>query len=176
MSKAQSARGHRPVHRGLDELRREAARCQACDLWRDATQTVFGKGAPHARVFLVGEQPGNSEDLAGEPFVGPAGRLLDTALAQAGLDPGAVYITNVVTHFKWTRRGKLRIHKKPNAQEIEACRPCWRPRSPQAARGAGRRLALAGHDAKSAGATITARLSALRRADPAPGNRLSSCW
>jgi uracil-DNA glycosylase len=97
--------------------------CQACDLWKRGTQTVFGEGAPKAQLMLVGEQPGNEEDLSGHPFVGPAGKLLDRALADAGIDRTAVYVTNVVKHFKWEPRGKRRIHKKPNAAEIAACRP-----------------------------------------------------
>ena len=100
-----------------------AAGCQACDLWRTGTQTVFGEGRRGARVMFVGEQPGNEEDLTGKPFVGPAGRLLDRALAEAGIDRRDVYVTNVVKHFKWEPRGKRRIHKKPNAAEIGACRP-----------------------------------------------------
>jgi uracil-DNA glycosylase len=112
-----------PENPTLPQLRKRAADCRACDLWRDATQTVFGEGADHAEVFLIGEQPGNQEDLRGKPFVGPAGKTLDKALETAGIDRGAVYITNVVKHFKWTRKGKLRIHQKPRADEIEACRP-----------------------------------------------------
>jgi DNA polymerase len=103
---------------------REAARdCQACDLYKLGTQTVFGEGPTHAELMLVGEQPGDQEDLAGHPFVGPAGRLLDRALAEAGIARTKVYVTNVVKHFKWERRGKRRIHKKPSASEISACRP-----------------------------------------------------
>jgi DNA polymerase len=103
---------------------REAAKdCQACDLYKRGTQTVFGEGARRAQLMLVGEQPGDAEDLAGHPFVGPAGKLLDRSLAEAGIDRGTVYVTNVVKHFKWEPRGKRRIHKKPNAGEISACRP-----------------------------------------------------
>ena len=103
---------------------REAARdCRACDLYKRGTQTVFGEGTPNATLMLVGEQPGDAEDLAGHPFVGPAGKLLDRALEHAGIDRAAVYVTNVVKHFKWEPRGKRRIHKKPNAAEITACRP-----------------------------------------------------
>jgi uracil-DNA glycosylase len=103
---------------------REAAKdCQACDLYKLGTQTVFGEGAKRAELMLVGEQPGDQEDLAGRPFVGPAGQLLDRALADAGIDRTKVYVTNVVKHFKWEPRGKRRIHKKPNASEISACRP-----------------------------------------------------
>jgi uracil-DNA glycosylase len=107
----------------VDTVRAAAKDCQACDLWRRGTQTVFGEGAKKAELMLVGEQPGNDEDLSGQPFVGPAGKLLDRALAEAGIDRAAVYVTNVVKHFKWEPRGKRRIHKKPNAAEIAACRP-----------------------------------------------------
>ncbi len=107
----------------LPELRREAAKCQACDLWERATQTVFGEGRAHAPVMLVGEQPGNEEDLSGRPFVGPAGKLLERALAEAGIERARAYVTNVVKHFSWEPRGKWRIHKKPNARQIAACRP-----------------------------------------------------
>lgn len=103
---------------------REVARgCKACDLYRRGTQTVFGEGPSKAEIMLVGEQPGDAEDVAGHPFVGPAGRLLDRALADAGIDRSLVYVTNVVKHFKWEPRGKRRIHSKPNAAEIAACRP-----------------------------------------------------
>jgi uracil-DNA glycosylase len=104
-------------------LKAAAAGCRACRLWRDATQTVFGEGTRTAEVMLVGEQPGDREDLAGRPFVGPAGKLLDQALEGAGIDRRKVYVTNVVKHFKFTRRGKRRIHKRPAADEIVACRP-----------------------------------------------------
>jgi DNA polymerase len=106
----------------LAALQRQASACQRCDLWRRATQTVFGQGPPAVTLMIVGEQPGNDEDLAGKPFVGPAGKLLDRALAEAGLDRAAVYVTNAVKHFKWTARGKRRIHEKPNREEILACR------------------------------------------------------
>ena len=103
---------------------REAAKdCRGCHLWKIGTQTVFGEGARRAELMLVGEQPGNEEDLAGHPFVGPAGKLLDRALAEAGIDRSLVYVTNVVKHFKWEPRGKRRIHAKPNGAEIAACRP-----------------------------------------------------
>jgi uracil-DNA glycosylase len=103
---------------------REASKdCRGCHLWKLGTQTVFGEGARRAELMLVGEQPGNEEDLSGHPFVGPAGKLLDRALADAGIDRTVVYVTNVVKHFKWEPRGKRRIHKKPNAAEIGACRP-----------------------------------------------------
>src|SRR5205809_7203127 len=107
----------------LPALRKAAASCKACDLWKRGTQTVFGEGARNAQVMLVGEQPGNDEDLAGHPFVGPAGKLLDRALEEAGIDRGQAYVTNAVKHFKWEPRGKRRIHAKPNAAEIAACRP-----------------------------------------------------
>ncbi len=113
-----------PGEPSLPALRAAAASCQACDLWRQATQTVFGEGSPNAPVMLVGEQPGNEEDLAGHPFVGPAGRLLDRALADAGIARDQAYVTNVVKHFKWEPRGgNRRIHAKPNSVEIAACRP-----------------------------------------------------
>jgi DNA polymerase len=112
-----------PPNPDLPRLRSAAAGCRACNLWKAATQTVFGEGAAHARVMLVGEQPGDREDLAGQPFVGPAGPLLDKCLVEAGIDRNQVYVTNVVKHFKWEPRGKRRIHKKPNSLEIAACRP-----------------------------------------------------
>ena len=112
-----------PEHPTIPKLTAASAGCRACPLWKNGTQTVFGSGSPDAKVVLIGEQPGNDEDLAGKPFVGPAGRLLDTALEEAGIDRGNVYVTNVVKHFKWEPRGKKRIHKKPNAREIAACRP-----------------------------------------------------
>jgi uracil-DNA glycosylase family protein len=107
----------------IDTVRAASKDCQACELWRRGTQTVFGEGARKAGLMFVGEQPGNDEDLSGHPFVGPAGKLLDRALADAGIDRSAVYVTNVVKHFKWEPRGKRRIHKKPSASEIAACRP-----------------------------------------------------
>jgi uracil-DNA glycosylase len=106
----------------IAQLRQAAADCKACDLWERATQTVFGEGSDRASIMLVGEQPGNDEDRAGRPFVGPAGRLLDRALDEAGIDRSRAYVTNVVKHFSWEPRGKWRIHKKPNAREIAACR------------------------------------------------------
>jgi DNA polymerase len=112
-----------PSERDLDSLRAAAAGCQACDLWKTGTQTVFGEGSRRADVMLVGEQPGDQEDKQGRPFVGPAGRVLDEALEAAGIDRSKVYVTNVVKHFKWTAQGKRRIHKKPNAEEIGACKP-----------------------------------------------------
>ncbi len=109
----------------LDALRRAAATCTGCDLYKRATQTVFGEGNSRASIMLIGEQPGHEEDLAGRPFVGPAGRLLDKALVQAGLDRRQVYVTNIVKHFKWKSQegGKRRIHEKPGRSEVEACRP-----------------------------------------------------
>lgn len=114
-----------PEARSLTELREPARGCRACELWRNATQTVFGDGPARAQVLIVGEQPGNSEDLEGAPFVGPAGRLLDRALVEAGIDRDTVYVTNVVKHFKWRRApsGKRRIPQKPDRAEVEACRP-----------------------------------------------------
>ncbi|MGC1384365.1 MAG: UdgX family uracil-DNA binding protein [Candidatus Acidiferrales bacterium] len=109
--------------KSLKGLAREAEHCRNCDLWKEATQTVFGEGSRTARVMLVGEQPGNQEDIEGRPFVGPAGQLLDQCLQAAGIDRREVYVTNVVKHFKWEPRGKRRIHKKPNSAEIAACRP-----------------------------------------------------
>ena len=107
----------------LSRLAHDASDCRACDLWRNATQTVFGEGPEDAELMLVGEQPGDREDLAGHPFVGPAGRVLDDALAAAGIDRSGVYVTNAVKHFKWRARGKRRIHDKPNRMEVAACRP-----------------------------------------------------
>src|SRR5262245_7657725 len=112
-----------PAGAGLTKLRKIAAGCQACPLWKRSTQTVFGEGPRSAEIMLIGEQPGNDEDLQGRPFVGPAGKLLDRALEEAGIDREKVYVTNVVKHFKWEPRGKRRIHKKPSAREIAACRP-----------------------------------------------------
>ena len=112
-----------PPRRTLKSLREAAAGCTACPLYKTGTQTVFGAGARHAPIMLVGEQPGDAEDLAGEPFVGPAGKLLDKCLSEAGIDRKDAYVTNVVKHFKWEPRGKRRIHSKPNASEIRACRP-----------------------------------------------------
>jgi DNA polymerase len=112
-----------PGQASLGELQESAKSCRACDLWRQATQTVFGEGSAGATMMLVGEQPGDQEDLQGKPFVGPAGRLLDEALAQAGISRDKTYVTNAVKHFKWEPRGKRRIHKKPNAAEMTACRP-----------------------------------------------------
>jgi DNA polymerase len=107
----------------VEKLQEAAADCKACDLWKTGTQTVFGEGKQSSTVMFIGEQPGDREDLQGRPFVGPAGGLLDKALEEAGIDRSKVYVTNVVKHFKWEPRGKRRIHKKPNAIEINACRP-----------------------------------------------------
>jgi DNA polymerase len=112
-----------PEQPTLSAVREVALGCKACDLYKRGTQTVFGEGPKRAEVMLVGEQPGDAEDLAGHPFVGPAGRLLDKGLVEAGIDRSLVYVTNVVKHFKWEPRGKRRIHSKPNAAEISACRP-----------------------------------------------------
>ncbi|HEX9363157.1 MAG TPA: UdgX family uracil-DNA binding protein [Candidatus Dormibacteraeota bacterium] len=109
--------------RSVEQLREAAATCRACDLYLNATQTVFGEGEEHSRMMLIGEQPGDQEDLQGKPFVGPAGRLLEKALDEAGIDRRRVYVTNAVKHFRWTRRGKRRLHEKPNAGQVRACRP-----------------------------------------------------
>jgi DNA polymerase len=107
---------------GLDEAREAARGCRQCELWKTGTQTVFGEGSARSELVLVGEQPGDKEDLEGRPFVGPAGKLLDDALEQAGIDRRNAYVTNVVKHFKWEPRGKRRIHQRPNAAEVAACR------------------------------------------------------
>ena len=112
-----------PSRPSLNKLRNAAAGCRACPLWKTGTQTVFGEGKPKSLIMFIGEQPGDKEDLSGRPFVGPAGALLDRSLEEAGIDRASVYVTNVVKHFKWEPRGKRRIHKKPNAAEITACRP-----------------------------------------------------
>lgn len=112
-----------PERRTLTSLREAAAHCKACDLWEIGTQTVFGKGLKRSRLMLIGEQPGNEEDLQGEPFVGPAGRILDEGLERAGINRRDVYLTNVVKHFKWVPEGKRRLHKKPDRVEIAACLP-----------------------------------------------------
>ena len=112
-----------PAEAGLDTARDVAAECTACDPYARATQTVFGEGFAHVPLMLVGEQPGDREDLAGRPFVGPAGALLDRSLAEAGIDRERVFVTNVVKHFKWRPSGKRRLHERPNAAEVRACRP-----------------------------------------------------
>lgn len=118
-----SAADFLPPRRTLTALRKASAACRGCPLWKDATQTVFGKGPSRAELILVGEQPGDREDVEGEPFVGPAGRVLDEALAEAGIARDAVYLTNAVKHFKWRPRGKRRLHQTPRAGEVEACKP-----------------------------------------------------
>jgi uracil-DNA glycosylase len=118
-----TAAAYLPDRLTLPALRDAAALCHGCDLWRAATQTVFGEGARAAEVMFVGEQPGDQEDQQGRPFVGPAGRLLDTALEEVGIDRTKVYVTNAVKHFKWQPRGKRRLHQKPNWTEMTACRP-----------------------------------------------------
>jgi DNA polymerase len=155
-----TAAGH-PSGAALRALRHEAARCRACPLWKLGTQTVFGEGAPGAPIMLVGEQPGDKEDLAGRPFVGPAGALLDRALAAAGIAREAVYVTNAVKHFKWEPglRGKRRMHKTPAQKEIEACNR-WLQAELQAV---APRLVVA------LGATAARAL--LRRATPVEANR-----
>jgi uracil-DNA glycosylase len=112
-----------PERRTIARLREAAAGCRACPLWKPATQTVFGRGRPSAKLMLVGEQPGDREDREGEPFVGPAGKMLDEALKAAGIERSEAYVTNVVKHFKWRPAGKRRLHQTPQANEIEACRP-----------------------------------------------------
>jgi DNA polymerase len=118
-----SAADFMPEQLTLPSLKAAAADCKGCDLWEKGTQTVFGEGKRRATALFVGEQPGNEEDLTGKPFVGPAGRMFDSALEEAGINRQQTYVTNVVKHFKWEPRGKRRIHKKPNSQEINACRP-----------------------------------------------------
>jgi uracil-DNA glycosylase family protein len=120
---ASSAAEFLPEKRNLKALRQAAAGCRGCELYRDATQTVFGAGRRSATLMLVGEQPGDREDREGRPFVGPAGRLLDQALEEAGIDPAIAYTTNAVKHFKWRSRGKRRLHQTPRAGEIQACKP-----------------------------------------------------
>ncbi|HVX10597.1 MAG TPA: UdgX family uracil-DNA binding protein [Pirellulales bacterium] len=118
-----SAADFLPARKSLASLRQAARDCQGCELYRHATQTVFGEGSAHAKMILIGEQPGDREDVEGRPFVGPAGQLLDQALAAAGIDHDEIYITNAVKHFKWIERGKRRLHKKPGSRELAACRP-----------------------------------------------------
>jgi DNA polymerase len=118
-----TAADYLPERLTLTALRASAERCHGCDLWRNATQTVFGEGPADAELMFVGEQPGDQEDKLGRPFVGPAGRIFDQALEEVGIDRARVYVTNAVKHFKWEPRGKRRIHQKPNAAELAACRP-----------------------------------------------------
>ena len=122
-ARPEGAEAYLPDRRSLGRMRAAAQSCRGCDLWRDATQAVFGEGPAQADLVLVGEQPGDQEDLKGHPFVGPAGRLLDRGLESAGIDASTVYRTNAVKHFKWEPRGKRRIHKKPSRWEVAACRP-----------------------------------------------------
>jgi DNA polymerase len=122
MSKT-DARPYVPQGASLEQLARSAQQCRGCELYRNATQAVFGEGPPDARIMLVGEQPGDQEDRVGAPFVGPAGRILDQALAEAGIARDDVYVTNAVKHFKFEPRGKRRIHQRPTARELAACRP-----------------------------------------------------
>lgn len=112
-----------PKGHSLTTLKKAARHCHGCPLYKNATQTVFGLGSSHAEIMLVGEQPGDHEDMEGKPFVGPAGKLLDTCLEQAGIERSTTYVTNIVKHFKWEPRGKRRIHDKPNRMEINACKP-----------------------------------------------------
>ena len=133
MDEPRSARPFVPATKSLDVLRRAATGCRGCDLYKRATQVVFGAGSRRARLLLIGEQPGDREDLEGQPFVGPAGALLTRALEEAGVDADDVYITNAVKHFSWEPRGRRRIHKKPRASEIRACRP-WLEAELQAVR------------------------------------------
>ena len=118
-----SAFNYMPPEHNYDSLRGSAEHCRGCDLYLNATQTVFGEGPKRAAMMLIGEQPGDYEDVAGKPFVGPAGKMMDRALEDAGIDRSQVYVTNAVKHFKWEPRGKRRIHQKPNSREIAACRP-----------------------------------------------------
>ena len=142
-----SARDFLPPRHDLPSLRSAAAGCRGCPLWSDATQTVFGEGSRDAELMLVGEQPGDREDRAGEPFVGPAGGVLDRALEEAGIDRGNVYLTNAVKHFKWRPRGTRRIHQTPRVGELEACRP-WLEAEAEAV-GAGAVLAMGATAARS---------------------------
>jgi len=123
MTTTGTAAEYLPPRLSLKALQEAARTCRACPLWRTGTQTVFGEGPASARLLLVGEQPGDKEDEIGRPFVGPAGQLLEDALAEAGIDRAETFLTNAVKHFKWTPRGKRRIHQKPNASEVAACRP-----------------------------------------------------
>ncbi len=123
MAEPTSAGDFLPPSRTLPALRRAADGCRGCGLWKDATQTVFGEGPAKAELMLVGEQPGDQEDLRGSPFVGPAGAVLDRALKEAGIEHDSIYITNAVKHFKWRPRGKRRLHQMPRAGEVEACKP-----------------------------------------------------
>jgi uracil-DNA glycosylase family protein len=136
-----------PAGLSLPKLRHAAAECQGCPLWKEATQTVFGAGPKKAELMLVGEQPGDREDIEGEPFVGPAGSILARALESAEIDAGGIYLTNAVKHFKWRARGKRRLHQTPRAGEVEACRP-WLEAELKAVKPTGL-LALGGTAAKA---------------------------
>ncbi len=140
-ARQETAARYLPEPLTLESAREAAASCRACELWKTGTQTVFGEGSRRARVMLVGEQPGNREDLEGHPFVGPAGGVLDRALEAAGIDRGKTYVTNVVKHFKWEPRGKVRLHKKPNSRGDRRLPPLARSRdrAGQAARAGGAR-------------------------------------
>lgn len=129
--KQYSALPYVPNSRSLATLRKAAHQCEGCPLFRRSTQTVFGEGSAHAALLFVGEQPGDREDISGKPFVGPAGKLLDKCLEEAGIDRKQTYVTNVVKHFKWEPRGKRRLHEKPNQMEISACKP-WLDREIEA--------------------------------------------
>jgi uracil-DNA glycosylase len=146
-SETSSAAEFVPASLSLAKLRRAAADCHGCPLWKDATQTVFGAGPRKAELMLVGEQPGDREDREGEPFVGPAGGVLTRALENAGIDAGDIYLTNAVKHFKWRARGKRRLHQTPRAGEVEACRP-WLEAELKAVKPTGL-LALGGTAAKA---------------------------
>jgi DNA polymerase len=123
VSKVTTAEEFLPKRRSLAALRKAAEECRGCELYKDATQTVFGEGLRRARIMLVGEIPGDQEDRQGKPFVGPAGRLLSNAIEEAGISPDDTYLTNAVKHFRWERRGKRRLHKKPSWRQVEACKP-----------------------------------------------------
>jgi DNA polymerase len=146
-AETQTAAEFVPASLSLPKLRRAAAECRGCPLWKDATQTVFGAGPKKAELMLVGEQPGDREDIQGEPFVGPAGGILARALESAEIDAGDIYLTNAVKHFKWRARGKRRLHQTPRAGEVEACRP-WLEAELKAVKPTGL-LALGGTAAKA---------------------------
>src|SRR5579859_1057544 len=158
-----------PKTHTLDALREAAAGCRGCDLWEAATQTVFGDGAARARLMLVGEQPGDREDVEGKPFVGPAGRILDEGLEAAGVPRSAVYLTNAVKHFRWVRRGKRRLHEKPNSQQVRACRP-WLDAERRSGQGcsccSGRPPPNRSWDRRSGSPSTEARSSPPRSASP----------
>lgn len=155
----QSAARFIPVKLTIPRLQQAASACTGCDLYQRATQTVFGEGSTHATIMFVGEQPGDQEDRAGHPFVGPAGKILDKALAEAGIERESVYVTNAVKHFKWEPQGKRRKHKKPSASEIAACRP-WLEAEEQAVKP--RVIACLGVTAAQSAFKKTIRLNDLR--------------